>query len=675
MDKTDTVVDPNSIEITLQYYKMRVTILVPKYKTVNYVKEKAYEVFYPINTDIDLKYKNRILEEFSEQSLGLIMDNRSYAKIKIIPKPGLPKIVKINPIKHKYKLTSSYNRYKINLYDYDGTYSELSSNKQRSFATENYKKTPLRNFQKKTTLGSKTIQKTTNPIGDSGSEEGEASKNKKDTSDTNSIDKKTLPPIVTYKTMQEKYLQQNSNNINGINNNSNEINKSNLNALSSSNNKENEESEEAKKRRKDNGEDDDEKYSDFENRDFTDNNTENKNGKNGKNSQNDDENGSKNGKNGKNGENDDENDSKNGKNGKNSQNDDENDSKNGKNGKNGENDDENDSKNGKNGKNSQNDDENGSKNGKNDNKEDENGSNTYNLDNQTKEGNLGEKREFQGKNDDLNSNNKDNGNGNNESNKDSNSEDENKNKDLDSKNNNNENDLNKEALLRIKLLRKLYWKKCEDCDTMFYCRNCDKFICDECCHQKHSKLKHPLIEIDDNELDNLKRYKDTLTNEFKETIKKLQTFNIDQVIELNDIDQWKEVFNKDVNILEKIAIKKLNRDDSEQISNELKEQKKEIEKMLKEECKDEDAFNLFADLNEKDNAIKELIAKSEFIDEYGANLFEIKTMFNDVEKSINEVLFDLEDKLDLIYGNQTGRKERRKRSIKLSTKRSTSKKK
>ena len=52
--------------------------------------------------------------------------------------------------------------------------------------------------------------------------------------------------------------------------------------------------------------------------------------------------------------------------------------------------------------------------------------------------------------------------------------------------------------------------------------------------------------------------------------------------------------------------------------------------------------------------------KSKIIDEYGVNLYEIKSMFNDVEKAINEVLFDLEDKLDQIYGDKNINKGRSK---------------
>ena len=88
-----------------------------------------------------------------------------------------------------------------------------------------------------------------------------------------------------------------------------------------------------------------------------------------------------------------------------------------------------------------------------------------------------------------------------------------------------------------------------------------------------------------------------------------------------------------------------------------------------EEGKEEiDPFELFADLNDKDNTIKELMEKSKIIDEYGVNLYEIKSMFNDVEKAINEVLFDLEDKLDQIYGDKNIKRSKRKRSKKSSKK-------
>ena len=83
------------IKFVLNYNNKSLSVDVPKYKKLKYIKEKAYKLFYPIKTDIDIKYNNKSLSSLLEQSIGMIFNNKLFIRLMIISLPGVRKSMKI----------------------------------------------------------------------------------------------------------------------------------------------------------------------------------------------------------------------------------------------------------------------------------------------------------------------------------------------------------------------------------------------------------------------------------------------------------------------------------------------------------------------------------------------------------------------------------------------------
>ena len=74
------------IKIILSYYHNEQTIMVPIYKTLSYVRDKVFNIFYPISGEIILVYNGMNLNDSFEKPLGLIFPDQSIVKINIIKK-------------------------------------------------------------------------------------------------------------------------------------------------------------------------------------------------------------------------------------------------------------------------------------------------------------------------------------------------------------------------------------------------------------------------------------------------------------------------------------------------------------------------------------------------------------------------------------------------------------
>ena len=85
---------PDTVTITLTYNNKDLTFTLKRFNKLSKVKEKAFQLFYPIKSDIKLKYNNKDLSEFLEQSIGLIFENKTRLKIKIEPQIGTQRLVK-----------------------------------------------------------------------------------------------------------------------------------------------------------------------------------------------------------------------------------------------------------------------------------------------------------------------------------------------------------------------------------------------------------------------------------------------------------------------------------------------------------------------------------------------------------------------------------------------------
>ena len=72
------------IKIILSYYHNKQTIMVPIYKTLSYVRDKVFNIFYPISGEIILVYNGMNINDSFEKQLGLIFPDQSTVKINII---------------------------------------------------------------------------------------------------------------------------------------------------------------------------------------------------------------------------------------------------------------------------------------------------------------------------------------------------------------------------------------------------------------------------------------------------------------------------------------------------------------------------------------------------------------------------------------------------------------
>ena len=250
--------------------------------------------------------------------------------------------------------------------------------------------------------------------------------------------------------------------------------------------------------------------------------------------------------------------------------------------------------------------------------------------------------------------------------------------------NNNENILNKkiesesetfssEASELKDKIKPNSWEDCEECilgTSYYFCRNCDKFLCDKCQKKNHSnKLKHNLIYIEDDVLNSLDKYEEILTNKFSKGKEKLKKLNYNDESIKTNLEIWKQKLNdyvldlfdyakEDYEKRGKRNLPILENDEKEEDifeknNDEILYKFKQIKKDLKNEdnnCKDEiDAFELFAELNDKDYNIKNLIDEYNIKNKKESDIFDTKILFTGIENEINQVLFDLEEGVNDIY--------------------------
>ena len=74
---------PESMTILINFNDKKISINVKRFKKLNYIKEKVYQLFYPLKYDIKLKYNNKDLTLFLDQSIGLIFENRAKVNLQV----------------------------------------------------------------------------------------------------------------------------------------------------------------------------------------------------------------------------------------------------------------------------------------------------------------------------------------------------------------------------------------------------------------------------------------------------------------------------------------------------------------------------------------------------------------------------------------------------------------
>ena len=120
---------PDSMTIILNYNNKNLSIVVKKFKKLQIIKEKVYQLFYPIKSDIQLKYNNRDLSSFLDQSIGLLFENKGKVRLQIDPIIGSKR-----QINRKNKTNSKKNIFNNNI----ELYIQPSSDRYKSIQTERF---------------------------------------------------------------------------------------------------------------------------------------------------------------------------------------------------------------------------------------------------------------------------------------------------------------------------------------------------------------------------------------------------------------------------------------------------------------------------------------------------------------------------------------------------------
>ena len=108
-----------SIQLILNYNDHSIVIKQKKYKTLEDIKEKAYELFYPIKKKINIYSNNKNLESFVSQPIGYIFPGQSFANLKI---------VEIDLKDYQHKILKRFKNPNI-INDYTSLYSRLNFQK------------------------------------------------------------------------------------------------------------------------------------------------------------------------------------------------------------------------------------------------------------------------------------------------------------------------------------------------------------------------------------------------------------------------------------------------------------------------------------------------------------------------------------------------------------------
>ena len=113
---------PESITFTLSYSNKNLSVIVKRFKKLRYLKDKAYQLFYPIKSDVKLKYNNKDLTSLLDQSVGLIFENKGKVKLGIEPIIGTKR-----PINKRSQLNSKKNLLGENEEEEDSKYKALQT--------------------------------------------------------------------------------------------------------------------------------------------------------------------------------------------------------------------------------------------------------------------------------------------------------------------------------------------------------------------------------------------------------------------------------------------------------------------------------------------------------------------------------------------------------------------
>ena len=202
------------IKVALCYQNQTYQIEVQKYKKLKSLKEKAYKLFYPIKYELELKYNNKSLTKFLDQSIGMVFTEKSFIKIVAYALPGVNRSMKLKP---KIKIAahispSNKNNNNKSIEKYNRKEIDTSVNiKEVISRNDNLSSINSKNYSHRTNSNLAKIKTESNTNNNSNSK----NKNKLDFYEELNLKKngrKKLPPIKTENNENEEMNNKQSNN-------------------------------------------------------------------------------------------------------------------------------------------------------------------------------------------------------------------------------------------------------------------------------------------------------------------------------------------------------------------------------------------------------------------------------------------------------------------------------
>lgn len=222
------------------------------------------------------------------------------------------------------------------------------------------------------------------------------------------------------------------------------------------------------------------------------------------------------------------------------------------------------------------------------------------------------------------------------------------------------NKLNNENKITINMLNqriKNINNSCGECfyrEIKFYCRYCNKFLCEKCKDKNHSNKNHIIIEVANNIDITFSKYNKEINDIFTKSLKSFDNLDKHKEITVN-IDDWNQKFIKDIDKMVEIAYELKNNTKNIEIEGNNKNLNENEKSLIDEEytninkidCSpNRDPFSSFFEINNKEKEIYKIINeyKSDF-DKKNSIPDKISGMFLEVEKEIDKIMFQFEEQI------------------------------
>ena len=124
----------DSIHLILNYHGRSIVVELKKYKTLVHIKEKVYDLFYPVKNNIHIYSNNKNLETLINQPIGNIFSGKSIVSLKIIDEENTQ-----TPFKLVNRYEDTFYRKNNLVSNYSKRYNYENLSKSNSISKENNK--------------------------------------------------------------------------------------------------------------------------------------------------------------------------------------------------------------------------------------------------------------------------------------------------------------------------------------------------------------------------------------------------------------------------------------------------------------------------------------------------------------------------------------------------------